>query len=127
MILHGYFRSTASWRVRIALNLKGLVAEQVFHHLRKGEQRAREYLALNPPGLVPAVRTPTRPPARWRMSAPAIWDFPPFFTQTDRTTGLPSTDPCVASVRAVWSFCTGTSMGQAGWNADEHGFGRSTA
>ncbi|WP_420469582.1 maleylacetoacetate isomerase [Brevundimonas sp. FT23042] len=57
MILHGYFRSTASWRVRIALNLKGLVAEQVFHHLRKGEQRAPDYLALNPQGLVPALIT----------------------------------------------------------------------
>lgn len=57
MILHGYFRSTASWRVRIALNLKGLIAEQVFHHLRKGEQRAPDYLALNPQGLVPSLIT----------------------------------------------------------------------
>lgn len=57
MILHGYFRSTASWRVRIALNLKGLVAEQVFHHLRKGEQRAPDYLALNPQGLLPTLVT----------------------------------------------------------------------
>ena len=54
MILHGYFRSTASWRVRIALGLKGLVAEQVSHHLRRGEQRAPDYLALNPQGLTPA-------------------------------------------------------------------------
>ena len=51
MILHGYFRSTASWRVRIALGLKGLEAVQVVHHLRKGEQRAPEYLA---PPLLPA-------------------------------------------------------------------------
>lgn len=57
MILHGYFRSTASWRVRIALNLKGHIAEQVFHHLRKGEQRAPDYLALNPQGLVPSLIT----------------------------------------------------------------------
>ncbi len=55
MRLHGYFRSAASWRVRIGLNLKGLRAEHVFHHLRKGEQRAPSYLALNPQGLVPAL------------------------------------------------------------------------
>ncbi|MFC5390069.1 maleylacetoacetate isomerase [Brevundimonas bullata] len=57
MILHGYFRSTASWRVRIALGLKGLEAGQVIHHLRKGEQRAPEYLALNPQGLLPSFVT----------------------------------------------------------------------
>lgn len=55
MRLHGFFRSTASWRVRIALGLKGLEAEQVSRHLRKGEQRAPDYLALNPQGLVPVL------------------------------------------------------------------------
>lgn len=55
MILHGYFRSTASWRVRIALGLKGIEAEHVSHHLRKGAQRAPEYLALNPQGLTPTL------------------------------------------------------------------------
>jgi len=57
MRLHGYFRSSAAWRVRIALNLKGVQAEYVFHHLRHGGQRAPDYLRLNPQGLVPALET----------------------------------------------------------------------
>ncbi|WP_332685876.1 maleylacetoacetate isomerase [Bosea sp. (in: a-proteobacteria)] len=55
MKLHGYFRSSAAWRVRIALNLKGLSVTHVSHHLRHGGQRAPDYLALNPQGLVPAL------------------------------------------------------------------------
>jgi len=55
MLLHGYFRSTASYRVRIVMNLKGISYENAFHHLRKGEQRAPDYLALNPQGLLPAL------------------------------------------------------------------------
>ncbi|MBX6744342.1 MAG: maleylacetoacetate isomerase [Acetobacteraceae bacterium] len=55
MILYGYYRSSAAYRVRIALNLKGIAAEQRFCHLRKGEQRNPDYLRLNPQGLVPAL------------------------------------------------------------------------
>lgn len=53
--LHGYWRSSASYRVRIALNLKGLDYDQVVHDLRAGEQRDPAYLALAPHGLVPAL------------------------------------------------------------------------
>src|SRR5436305_893365 len=53
--LHGYFRSSASFRARIALNLKGVPYENIPHHLRRNEQNAETYLALNPQGLVPAL------------------------------------------------------------------------
>jgi maleylpyruvate isomerase len=52
---HGYYRSTAAWRVRIALNLKGVSAEHWTHHLRNGERRSPDYLRLNPQGLVPTL------------------------------------------------------------------------
>ncbi len=55
MKLYGFFRSSAAYRVRIALNLKGIAGEQEFRHLRRGEQRQPEYLALNPQGLVPTL------------------------------------------------------------------------
>ena len=54
--LYDYFRSSAAYRVRIALNLKGIAPdERTFVHLRMGGQRAQDYLALNPQGLVPAL------------------------------------------------------------------------
>ena len=56
MKLHGYFRSSAAYRVRIALNLKGLSADHLPHHLRKGEQRNPAYLTINPQGLVPTLQ-----------------------------------------------------------------------
>jgi maleylpyruvate isomerase len=56
MILYGYWRSSAAWRVRIALALKGLTAEDAPKHLRKNEQRTPEFLAVNPQGLLPALR-----------------------------------------------------------------------
>lgn len=57
MKLYGYFRSSASYRVRIALNLKGLDAEHVPVHLvnNGGEQLSENFRALNPEALVPAL------------------------------------------------------------------------
>lgn len=58
LLLYGYFRSSAAWRVRIALNLKGLTHAHAFRHLRRGEQSAPDYLEKNPQGLVPALEVP---------------------------------------------------------------------
>ncbi|MBB2497178.1 maleylacetoacetate isomerase [Aquipseudomonas ullengensis] len=57
LTLYGYWRSSAAYRVRIALNLKGLAYRQVPVHLLKdgGEQHAPEYRALNPQGLLPLL------------------------------------------------------------------------
>jgi maleylacetoacetate isomerase len=59
MKLYDYFRSSAAYRVRIALNLKGLAPERAFVHLRRGAQRDDDYLAVNPQGLVPSLVTDT--------------------------------------------------------------------
>ena len=56
MILHGYWRSGAAYRVRIALALKGLTYETQGHDLRTGAQKAADYVALNPQGMVPALQ-----------------------------------------------------------------------
>jgi maleylacetoacetate isomerase len=55
MILYDYFRSSAAYRVRIALNLKGLTAERKYIHLRRGDQRSPEYRDINAQGLVPTL------------------------------------------------------------------------
>jgi maleylacetoacetate isomerase len=51
--LYTYFRSSAAFRVRIALNLKGLAYEPQFVHLAKGEHRDAAYGTVNPQGLLP--------------------------------------------------------------------------
>src|SRR5437763_11632493 len=55
MQLYTYYRSQASFRVRIALNLKGLAHDDTFLHLEEGDQFKAEYQALNPQMVVPTL------------------------------------------------------------------------
>lgn len=56
MTLYGYFRSSTSYRTRIALNLKGLDYDNVTVNLAQDEQLEAEFKAINPQGLVPVVQ-----------------------------------------------------------------------
>ncbi|WP_022681603.1 maleylacetoacetate isomerase [Sphingobium bisphenolivorans] len=82
ILLHGYWRSSAAYRVRIALHLKGIEYRQVSHDLRAGEQQAAEYRAIAPHGLVPALQSGDAV----LIESPAIlewmeerWPAPPLF------------------------------------------------
>lgn len=55
MLLYGYFRSSAAYRVRIALNIKGLAYDQTFVHLAKLEQLSDAFAAINPQKLLPVL------------------------------------------------------------------------
>lgn len=56
LTLYNYYRSSASFRVRIALNIKGLAYENKRVHLVKNDQTAQEFLTINPQGLVPVLQ-----------------------------------------------------------------------
>lgn len=56
--LYSYYRSSAAYRVRIALELKHLSFQQIPVNLLKGEQKQAAYLQVNPQGLIPAIETP---------------------------------------------------------------------
>ncbi|WP_339737276.1 maleylacetoacetate isomerase [uncultured Maricaulis sp.] len=55
-VLYGYWRSGAAYRLRIALNLKGVEYEQVAINLKTGEQKSQAWLAMQPQGLVPVLK-----------------------------------------------------------------------
>lgn len=77
MRLYNYFRSSASFRVRIAMNLKGLSYDYTAIHLVKhgGEQRAAEFLGLNPDGLVPVLVDETHEPPVMLTQSLAIIEY----------------------------------------------------
>lgn len=97
MKLYTYFRSSAAYRVRIAMNLKGIAAEQIAIHLTKdgGKQHSSDYRAVNPQGRVPSLALDD---GEVLMQSPAIIDYldeikpqPPF---------LPSDPVARAKIRA---------------------------
>lgn len=69
--LHGYWRSTPSWRVRIALAWKGVAYETAPVNLLKGEQRSDAYLSVNPQGRLPALEID----GAVLVQAPAILEY----------------------------------------------------
>jgi maleylpyruvate isomerase len=71
MRLYTYFRSSAAYRARIALNLKGLTYESVPVNLLKGEQGAAGYVAINPQGKVPSLQID----GTVLMQSPAILEY----------------------------------------------------
>ena len=72
MELYTYYRSTSSYRLRIALALKQLEYQSVPVNLLKGEQREAEFLALNPQGRVPALRIDS---GELLVQSPAIIEY----------------------------------------------------
>lgn len=60
--LFAFWRTSATYRVRVALNLKGLVAQETIVNLDAGEQRSEAFLKINPLGAIPALREAGHPP-----------------------------------------------------------------
>src|SRR6201999_1695730 len=59
MKLYGYYRSSAAYRARIALDLKGITVQHESKHLRKGEHLTDDFAKLNPQKLLPALKLDT--------------------------------------------------------------------
>ncbi|MBV4507005.1 maleylacetoacetate isomerase [Pseudomonas sp. BW13M1] len=99
MELFTYYRSTSSYRVRIALALKGLDYQALPVNLLKGEQRGADYLALNPQGRVPALRLES---GELLVQSPAIIEYlEEAFPQTPLLPRAPEARARVRGVAAI--------------------------
>ena len=87
MKLYGFWRSLATYRVRVALALKGIEAEQVSINLLQGKQHSAEYKAVNPQSVVPALYVDAGPPLFQSM---AILEY---LEETHPSPPLLPTDP----------------------------------
>lgn len=95
IVLHGYWRSSAAYRVRIALALKGVKVEHIAHNLRTGAQHGPEYLAIAPHGLVPAIEAE----GTVLLESPAILEW--IEARWSRPALLPPDPLDAARVRAI--------------------------
>lgn len=73
MLLYGFWRSLGTMRVRVALSLKGLAAEETAVNLLRGEQREAAFLAVNPAGALPALVTDEGGPVLFQSIAIMEW------------------------------------------------------
>lgn len=102
MSLYGYYRSSTSYRVRIALALKGIEVAQVPVNLLKGEQRSADYLAINPQGLVPTLMVGDTPAPVVLTQSLAIMEYLEERWPTPAL--LPSAPEARAKVRSLCQF-----------------------
>lgn len=93
MTLYGYYRSSTSYRTRIALNLKGLAYDQVAVDLKSGEQQGDAFTSINPHQTVPALEVD----GRIRVQSLAILDW------LERHTPDPSFSPTNADTAQLCS------------------------
>ena len=82
-ILHDYWRSSAAYRVRIVLNLKGVPYRSVQVDLRAGDQGSDAYRAVNPQGLVPALEIDGHVLTYWTEDGTSLWAWQPPSTSPD--------------------------------------------
>lgn len=100
--LYAYWRTSATYRVRVALNLKGLTAHEHIINLDAGEQRSEEFLKINPMGAIPALVEPGHAPLTQSL---AILEFLDEFQQTPPL--LPKDLHGRARVRSIASMLAG--------------------